>query len=154
MTEINYDLLENEFFEQLKKKQVMVLATSYENKVTARNMSCILINKKIYFQTNTSMTKFIQIFNNPNVALCVDNIQIEGVASIKNHPLAEKEFIDIYKEIHTGSYEAYSHMEGAVVIEVEPVYVTIWKYENGEPLRDFLDLRNKKATREIYDHSK
>lgn len=93
---LNY--INNMFFKHNSKKDV--LATSYENKVTARNMSYVIINKKIYFQTDKTFLKHYQMVKNPNVALCVDNIQIEGVAKIKHHPFEDenKMFIDIFKK--------------------------------------------------------
>lgn len=153
--EINFNLLENEVFGLLSDKKIMVLATSYEDRVTARSMSCIIINKRIYFQTDKTFLKYRQMAKNHNVALCVDNIQIEGIAKIKHHPFAEenKEFIDVFKEKYKGSYENYSHMNNEVAVEIEPTFITLWKYENTEPFRDFLDIKKNKAYREIYDTS-
>jgi len=42
-------------------------------------------------------------------------------------------------------------MENEVVIEIEPTLITIWKYQEGQPLRDFLDISKKQAYREIYN---
>lgn len=150
--ELDFNLLEKEVFGLLGGSRIMVLATSSENKVTARNMSCVIIDKKIYFQTDKTFIKHDQMLKNPNVALCSDNIQIEGTARIRKHPFAEenKEFIDTYKEKYRGSYDAYSHVENGVVVEIEPTFVTLWKYEDNQPLRDFLDIRQNKAHREIY----
>lgn len=153
--EINYNLLEKEIFDLLGDKKIMVLATCSENRVTARNMSCLILNRKIYFQTDKTFLKYNQILKNPNVALCIDNIQIEGIAKIKKHPFNEenKEFTEMYKKHYKGSYDLYSHMNNEVVIEVEPTLITLWKYENGRPFRDFLDIVKKKAYREYYDTS-
>lgn len=151
--ELQYDSLENEIFEALGESKLIVLATSYKDKVTARSMSCLIYNKRIYFQTSTAFEKYEQLSRNPKVALCVNNIAIEGIAHIKKHPFAETEFAVRYKEKHSSSYDAYSHMRTAVVIEVEPTFVTLWKYENGQPFRDFLDCIKKCAYREIYDTS-
>lgn len=153
--EINFNLLEKEIFSLLGNKKIMVLATSSENIVTARNMSCIIINKKIYFQTDKTFMKFKQILKNSNVALCVDNIQIEGIAKIKAHPFSEenKEFIETFKEKYNSSYKTYSHLDNEVVVEITPTLITLWKYENEQPFRDFLDIRKNKALREIYNTS-
>lgn len=153
--EINFDLLENEIFHLLGDKSILVLATSYENRVTARSMCCIVINKKIYFQTDKTFLKYEQIINNPNVALCVDSIQIEGVAKVQAHPFHEENegFINVFKEKHRGSYENYSHMKNEVVVEVKPSLITLWKYENGQPFREILDVNDNKAYKENYDTS-
>ncbi|MHB8066038.1 MAG: pyridoxamine 5'-phosphate oxidase family protein [Ruminiclostridium sp.] len=151
--DVNFGLLEKEIFSVLGDKKIMVLSTCYENRVTARNMSCVIINRKIYFQTDKTLLKYKQILKNSNVALCVDNIQVEGTSKIKKHPFDEenKEFIDIFKENYKGSYDKYSHIDNEVVIEIEPTLITLWKYENGQPCRDFLDIKLNNAYRQIYD---
>lgn len=52
----------------------MTLATSMDNRVTARTMSFVVENERLYFQTDTSFTKFHQIKSNPLVAVCWNNI--------------------------------------------------------------------------------
>lgn len=143
-----------EVFQILSSKKTMVLATSAENRVTARSMSCVVINDKIYFQTDRTFLKYRQIKNNPQVALCIDNIQIEGLASITGHPYSNenKHFIEKFKIDHNGSFLNYSHMENEIVVEVKPVLITLWKYIDGKPLREFLDFTNGKAVRKYYDN--
>jgi uncharacterized pyridoxamine 5'-phosphate oxidase family protein len=151
--DIDYSLLDNEIFNILGDKKVMVLATCYENLVTARSMSCIIIGKKIYFQTDTTFQKIKQMIENPNIALCIDNIQIEGIAKIKKHPFDDEnyEFLNAFKENYKNSYEHYSHIKNEVVVEIKPTLITLWKYEGSQPLRDFLDIKKSKAYRVIYE---
>ncbi|WP_176718866.1 pyridoxamine 5'-phosphate oxidase family protein [Caloranaerobacter ferrireducens] len=153
---VEFDALKREFIDLVKIKKFMVLATSKDNRATARSVSCVVIDSKIYFQTDKTFLKYEQIKSNPNVALCADNFQIEGYAKIKGHPFVEenRNFIEVFKKVHNGSFNAYSHMENEVVIEVEPKFVTAWKYENGKPFREFLDFRNGRAYRKYYDNSK
>lgn len=155
MMEINYKLLEKEIYDFLGDKKILVLATSSENRVTARNMSCIVIDNKVCFQTDKTFLKYEQILNNPNVALCADNIQIEGIAKIKEHPFNEgnKEFVEKFEKYYKGSYDIYSHMKNEVVIEVEVIFVTLWKYEDRQPYRDCLNVKTKNAYRQYYDTS-
>ncbi len=93
------------------------------------------------------------MLQNPNVALCADNLQIEGIAGVRGHPLDDndKEFIELFKKEHDGSFEKYSHLRDEVVIEVEPKLVTLWKYEGLNPLRDFLYVSEGNASREYFD---
>ncbi len=151
--EIKYDLMEKEIFNLLGDKKIMVLATSSNQRVTARNMSCIVMNKKIYFQTDKTFLKYQQIIQNPNIALCIENIQIEGVANIKKHPFDEenKEFKTNFEKHFKSSYNTYSRMKNEIVIEVQPVFITLWKYVKEQPSRNFLDIKNKKAYRESYN---
>jgi uncharacterized pyridoxamine 5'-phosphate oxidase family protein len=153
MIEISYVLLEKEIYDLLGENKILVLATSSDNRVTARSVSCIVTGKKVCFQTDKAFLKYKQIIKNQNVALCTENIQIEGIAKIKGHPLTEenKDFAEKYKKYYKSSYDNYSHLENEAVIEVEPTYITLWKYENGQPYRDFLDVKAEKAYRQYYD---
>ena len=79
MTEsLDFAVEKEKQFKELAEKKGMVLATCAENRVTARNMSVIFLDGKIYFQTDSKMEKARQIEANENVALCVDNFQIVG----------------------------------------------------------------------------
>lgn len=150
--ELNFSEFKREIFELLGDKKIMVLATSSENRVTARNMSCVIINEKIYFQTDKTFLKCEQMLANPNVALCTDNIQIEGVAKIRKHPFDEenKEFVKSFEKNYKGSYDSYSHRGSEVVVEIDPTFITLWKYKDEQPFRDFLDINKKKAYRQLY----
>lgn len=44
-------------------------------------------------------------------------------------------------------------MNNEVVVKIEPTFITLWKYENAQPFRDFLDIKHNKAFREIYHTS-
>ncbi len=152
---LNYNVMKEEVFNQLGSHKIMVLATSSEDRVTARNMSCIIMDQKIYFQTDKLFLKTQQILKNQNVALCTDNIQMEGIAKIIGHSDDAPEFCETYKKYFRTSYEAYTHLRNQVIIEVEPVFITLWGYADGhQPYRDFLDNRQNKAHRELYDISK
>lgn len=50
MIEISYVLLEKEIYDLLGNNKILVLATSSENRVTARSVSCIVIGKKYVFK--------------------------------------------------------------------------------------------------------
>lgn len=146
--ELNFSAFKREIFELLGDKKIMVLATSSDNRVTARNMSCVIIDDKIYFQTDKTFLKYEQMLNNPNVALCTDNIQIEGVAKIKKHLFDEEN--KAFEKNYKSSYDNYSNLDNEIVVEVEPTLITLWKYEDGQPFREFLDISKKNAYREFY----
>jgi len=152
-TEIDYETLRSEVIDLLDRHKTMVLATSASDRVTARSVSCVHKDLKIFFQTDKNFLKYKQMAHNPNVAFCAGNMQIEGTAKVKGHPLDKnnKEFRELFKKEHLGSFEKYSNMKDEVVIEVEPKLVTLWKYEGPQPLRDFLYVLNRKAKREYYD---
>ena len=83
---IDYNKLEKETFDNLDKKKHIVLATCLNDEPTARTVSYIILDNKIYFQTDIKFDKCMQIEENNNVALCLDNYQIEGTAKILEHP--------------------------------------------------------------------
>ena len=144
-----------ELFDELGSSKIMVLATSDYGNVTARSMSIIIYKNKFYFQTDKTFIKYNQIINNPNVALCFNNIQVEGACRELGHPLVEenKFFAEKFKEHFINSYTAYSHMENEVLIEITPKKITSWKY-NDTPYREFLNFDTKSYYKEIYNNKK
>ena len=72
-------------------------------------------------QTDREFIKVKQMMKNPNVALFAGNYQIQGKAVIKNHPFnnENKEFLELYKKHHFGSYEKNSKIESNIVIEIQ-----------------------------------
>lgn len=149
---IDYNELEKETFDYLDKKKHIVLATSLNDEPTARTVSHIILDKKIYFQTDIKFDKCMQIEENNNVALCLDNYQIEGTAKILEHPFHEKNerFLNKFKQVHENSYNEYSALEDEVVIEINPIFIKIWKYMDNKPYIEYLNITDRVATRETY----
>lgn len=121
------DLLEN-----LAKFNDMVLATSYQDKVTARTVSTILYNNKIYFQTANDMEKYEQIKNNKNVALTKGFYQIEGHAKSIGRWEEVPQLSELYKTKHRSSYENYGNLKQEEVIEVTITNIKLWSYEDND----------------------
>ncbi|MFR0823396.1 MAG: pyridoxamine 5'-phosphate oxidase family protein [Clostridia bacterium] len=149
---IVYDELEKETFDYLDKNKHIVLATCLNNEPTARTVSYIIIDNKIYFQTDIKFDKCMQMEGNENVALCLDNYQIEGTAKILEHPFNEKnnKFLEKFKQVHKKSFNEYSDLEDEVVIEIKPIFIKIWKYINNKPYIEYLNITDRVATRESY----
>jgi hypothetical protein len=153
---IEYDALKKETVQFLNEHKILFLATGADNRITARAVSCVYAGLEIYFQTANDSVKFAQISKNPNVALCAGNMQIEGVATIGQHPLdlTSEQFITLYKKEHFGSFKTYSHLKRNIVIRIDPTLVTFWKYDDeGQPYREFLYVGENRAEREYYDIS-
>lgn len=155
MAEISYDALKEEVVRFLDAQSYLVLATSSSNRVTARTISCVSKGLTIYFQTDRNFLKSKQIERNPNVALCAANVQIEGIAKIRNHPFdaSNAELLELFKTKHVLAFNTYAHLKNQIVIEVEPKFITFWKYIDSKPLRDCLYVEKAKAQREYYDIS-
>jgi len=124
----------------LKQKPIMVLATSYMNKVTARNMSVIVIQDRVYCQTDSLMEKAKQITKNQNVAFCIDNYQIYGKANIKGTWAENEKILEVYKSVHGKSYDTYKDLNTEIVIETQINEIEIWEYRNAKPYLIRIDL--------------
>lgn len=135
--------LKNKVFDILNNNKYIVLATSFENNVTARTISYIMIKDELYFQTLSTYEKAFQIKNNSNVALCLDNLQMNGTAQILTSPSENNEFLQKYKQIHNNAYNKYSMLENEVVIKVKINKASLWKYENNSGHKIVIDLINK-----------
>ena len=141
-----------QFFETIQDHQIMVLATGTDSKISARSVSCIIYHEKFYFQTDRNFLKIRQILQNPQVALCLSNIQIEGSALVLGHPLEKRYeiFCALYRKYYEGSYLTYTHLENEVVVQVSPKTITLWNYEAGRPYREYFDVEADTYREEYY----
>ena len=140
------------FFKRLGNAKLMVLATSKDNRVTARMMTCVIIDGTIYFQTDKKFDKYNQIAANPMVALCADNVQIEGIASAHGRTMdpQNKFFAEAYERYHKNSFDSYSWLPDTVMIKVVPTKITLWAYEGKNAYREFFDLEKRTYQKEYY----
>jgi uncharacterized pyridoxamine 5'-phosphate oxidase family protein len=108
-TVLPYEPIKQKVIEQLQKNWHGVLATAEGKHVTAREMMLIYDGLKISCFTAINMRKYKQIQANNNVAIAVDNIQIDGVATLKGHP-GEPEnagFLKAFEESQPNIYEIF-----------------------------------------------
>ena len=132
-----------EFLLEFSKGKTMVLSSSKDNKVTSRMMSVVLIDGLFYFQTDKTFRKYDQLISNPQVALCTDNIQIEGVCEEIGHPMDNDLFCTVYKDCFEGSFNRYSSLKNETVFVVKPTYVERWMYVDGEPLIEIFNVEKQ-----------
>ena len=151
--EIDFTALKTEAIEAIQKNKIMILATSADEKVTARTMSCVHDGLNIYFQTSKDSVKYNQMKTNKHVALCCSNMSIEGIAHFLGQSLDENKFIEKYRIRHNGSFNTYSFLKTSYVVEVRPERITFWKYSDGQPYTEILDLVHGTAVRELFDIS-
>lgn len=138
------------FLEEFGKGRKMVLSTAADGIVSSRMMSVVQSGGVFYFQTDRTMRKYRQICENRNVALCIDNIQIEGIAKEEGTPSECKLFSELFGECFEGSYDAYSSLENERVFGVEPVFVQRWVYADGAPYVEIFFVTEKHYTIEKY----
>ena len=99
------------FLSDFGKGRKMVLSTSENDIVSSRMMSVVQIDGVFYFQTDITFRKYRQLSANPNVALCIDNIQIEGICEEIGQPLQNALFCERFEECFKGSYDAYTSLK-------------------------------------------
>ena len=132
------------FWEKFGVSKKMVLSTSFNDIVTSRMMSIVCIDEKLYFQTDKNFRKYRQIKANSNVALCIDNIQIEGKCEEIGKPIDNKEFINLYKICFESSFNKYSNLENERLFMVIPTFIKRWVYIENIPYMEIFDLKNNK----------
>ena len=127
--EVSYDETRERIAQEIRKYPRLYLATSEGDFVTVRLMGFVSEGLTIWFQTDKETRKYEQIAARPNVAIAGgDELQIEGVASLKGHPLDEEnsDYIRLLRELRPEQIERGSRpgrglqREGTRVIEVHP----------------------------------
>lgn len=161
MSEVKSELNTLEFDDAvkiMKKKmgdwKIMALASCHDNYPMVRNVSCIFYNEKIYFKTDRNFRKTKQLYENPRVAMCFNGTQVEGHAEIKGLVIDEPDriFEKKYREYLWQSYNAYSHTDTEILVEVTPDFVEIWdEDENRNAYQIFIDFRNRTCEFRPYD---
>lgn len=141
-------------FQKLGDWKIMALASSVNDYVMVRNVSCLFYDGKVWFKTDKNFRKTQQLFQNPHVALCWSGVQIEGLAANRGLVVDEPDlrFQKLYKEFLWGSYNKYSHEDSEIIIEVTPKFVEIWDTsEDNYAYQLFLDFDRQTVEVKQYD---
>lgn len=132
--EISYKDTKQRMIEEIGKHQRGYLATSEGDSVTVRRMGLITDGLTIWCLTDAESRKYRHIMGNSNVAIAAGHdLQLEGVASLKGHPLDEENtgFIKVYRETQPELYERglregrILHRQGTRLIEVAPTRIAL-----------------------------
>ena len=86
--------------------------------------------------------------------MCFNGVQVEGTALNKGLVIDEEGriFEKKYKEFLWQSYNAYSHIDTEILIEVTPDFVEIWdEDENRKAFQIFIDFKTKEVIYKPYD---
>ena len=141
-------------FEKLGDSKIMALASSVNDYVMVRNVSCLFYDNRVWFKTDKNFRKTQQLFANPHVALCWSGVQIEGLAENKGLVVDEpdRRFETLYKKHLWGSYNKYSHEDTEIIIEVTPKFVEIWDTsEDNYAFQIFIDFDKQAVEVKQYD---
>ena len=128
---------------EFNKGKTMVLSTAENGRVSSRMMSIVFFDGSFYFQTDKTLRKYHQLITNPQVALCADNIQVEGICEELVHPMDNDRFCNKYKECFNGSFNRYSSLQNERVFSVKPVHVERWLYIGGVPFIETYDIEKQ-----------
>ncbi len=131
------------FLSDFGKGRTMVLSTAEGNVISSRMMSVVLIEGRFYFQTDCTFRKYRQLSRNPNAALCIDNIQIEGICEEIGHPLDHAAFCERFAECFKGSFDAYTALQNERLFTLKPTRVERWIYREGVPYVEMFDVRRE-----------
>ncbi|MDR0288046.1 MAG: pyridoxamine 5'-phosphate oxidase family protein [Clostridiales bacterium] len=146
MTELIYTELEREITEKLESLSQITLATCAGDRVYARTVCPINDELTIYLGTSGKSEKAIQILGNGNVALAVDNIQIEAVAENIGHPSKHPAYTAKYAEKFPQYVTQYHTESEDIVVLVKPSKITLYKFF-GKACEDILDIEKGIAYR-------
>ena len=151
---LTFDQAVELMFRKLGDWKIMALASSVNDYVMVRNVSCLFYDNKVWFKTDKNFRKTQQLYQNPQVALCWSGVQIEGTA--KNCGLVidepDRKFEKLYKEHLWGSYNKYSHEEDEIIISITPRFVEVWDTsEDNYAFQVFIDFEKKSVEVKQYD---
>ena len=141
-------------FRKLGDWKIMALASSVNDYVMVRNVSCLFYDNKVWFKTDKNFRKTQQLYQNPQVALCWSGVQVEGLAADKGLVVDEpdRRFEQLYKQHLWGSYNKYSHEDTEIIIEVTPRFVEIWDTsEDNYAFQIFIDFEKESVVVKPYD---
>mgnify|MGYP005768225687 CR=1 FL=1 len=139
------------FWDELGASRVMVLSTSLNDIVTSRTMSVVMLEGRLFFQTDRTFRKYEQIKKNPHVALCADNIQIEGECEEVGRPLDDPAFCLAYERYFPSSFRSYSMLENERLFAVTPSLVERWRYVDDIPYMERFDVETRNYIWKKYD---
>jgi general stress protein 26 len=155
--EFSYDECKQEMIEELKKHEWGFLATSKDNHVRVGLMRLVSDGLTLWCWTDRRSRKYKQIKANPNVGIADRNIQIEGIATLKGHPLDDENaaYIKAYRENQPENFEITSKRvflrsrPNKMVIEIAPKRITLTKLgaTPSENILLILDTVRKEAHR-------
>lgn len=150
--ELDFLELKNQFIQYLDKQKTIVLATGSSDRITARSISYVNIDIEVFFLTSVKHTKYIQILDNPNVALCLGALQMEGRSTIKGHPFDEnnEQYLTLYKQKHPNYYEKFAKKPETTIVSVYPHKATLLTSIEGDYYLNKLDIEKNTAYKEPF----
>ena len=151
---LSFDQAVELMFQKLGDWKIMALASSVNDYVMVRNVSCLFYDGKIWFKTDKNFRKTQQLFANPQVAMCWNGVQVEGIAANMGLVVdeADRKFETLYKKHLWGSYNKYSHEDSEILIQVTPQFVEVWDTsDDNYAYQIFIDFKQQSVQVKQYD---
>jgi len=144
---LDFEKTREEKIKFLEDHHTIVMATSHDDRVTARTVSYATDGLDFYILSWDHHEKALQLRENSNVALARDNISIKGVAEILGKPLDEKSKMgaEAIKKKRPKEFEIFSRIPGMVMIKVKPKYIKSWVRIDNRFFIEHLDLEKGQA---------
>lgn len=140
----DYSVIMNEVQNTFAENRDIVLATSYDDRVTSRTVSFVNKDLNLYFISWDHNKKILQIANNPRVALTLLNIQIEGRAKVLGKPTDYQDVGDLFRAKFSDRwFDAFSHIQEMVLVEIKVEYLVKFETINRRFHLQNIDLVNK-----------
>jgi hypothetical protein len=163
-TETSYKELEKDFIDKFAllgtrgEYERAVLSTCADGRVTSRKMRFIADGLTLYCYAIRGQRKYEQIVKNPNVAVNIDFIQVEGTATLEGHPLDEKnsDFLEVFMRTQPDAFEEYNNNFrnteiDVALVKIKPSKVALLGPVDGESCISILNVKTGKAYR-VYDY--
>ncbi|MCW4050413.1 MAG: pyridoxamine 5'-phosphate oxidase family protein [Candidatus Bathyarchaeota archaeon] len=154
-SKLPYEDLKQKAIKEIEKHQLVVLATTDGESVTARTILRISNGLTLYCLTGQYTRKYKQVTENPSVAIAYGNLQIEGRAIARGHPsdTENASFTEAYKEQYPDLYERSKKIHfqrpNMGLLEIVPSRVSLYHSANiaagTESYIEILDVDKKEA---------
>lgn len=132
------DVNMKKYEETLRTAEVIYLSTSLHDVVSARPVSPMTIDEKLYIRTAASSRKAKEMLENPNIAVCVGPYYFSGKALCLGSAFAAENAAikSAYVQRYPGAFaEEDAHTQSDDVFFVlDAQALSEWVYEGGVPV--------------------
>ena len=149
--ELDFEKLKDRCLKILDKNKYISVATAIDNQVRVRVVDYANVELSIGFVTWENTVKMEHIKKNPFVSLCIDNLQIQGTATVSGHPQLNenKTFWEKYLERNPNPYKNFAIMNNVSTIIAQPTLMILMTYSDKHLYSDHLDLVQNTAFRKV-----
>lgn len=141
---MNYSKAYKALFQEIGPWQLMALATHDGESVTSRTVSVVVIEEKLYFQTDRKSIKARQLLHNGNAAVSFGAYEILGKCCSLGHPLSadNSKIFGVFQQYFTSAANKYSHLEDELLFQFVPTVIKKWVYSDHGAEIHVLDIKN------------